>query len=323
MEEDYAEHFAVAVSTSGNTDANDFTDVEEWTLSAKAMRTGGTRSLENGTWYEYSVDLSAFHGRGYVAIHHFDCYDQWLLCVDDITLVEGEITSSSTFIHGEICTVTATANEGYAFVNWTEEGEEVSAEATYSFEVTSDRNLVANFEEQAAVEEQTMTLTQGMNWWSTNLDITLDDLKDAIATALGSTGTATVKSHGYTINYVNGQWRPADMPFDIRNMFKIQVSTECEITLTGEPVDPAAYEITIVYGNNEIGFLPNESMSVSDAFSGLNPVVGDVVKSKTSSTTYYGNGWRGTLETLEPGQGYIYQSKAAGEKTFTFPTSNR
>ena len=323
VEEGYAEHFAVAVSTSGNTDANDFTDVEEWTFAAKAVRTGGSRSLENGTWYEYSVDLSAFHGRGYVAIHHFDCYDQWLLCVDDITLVEGEITSSSTFTHGETCTVTATANEGYAFVNWTEEGEEVSAEATYSFEVTSDRNLVANFEEQSAVEEQTMTLTQGMNWWSTNLDITLDDLKDAIAAALGSNGTATVKSHGYTINYANGQWRPADMPFDIRNMFKIQVSADCEITLTGVPVEPSAYEITIVYGNNEIGFLPNESMSVGEAFSGLNPVAGDMVKSKTGSTTYSGTRWRGALETLEPGQGYIYQSKAAGEKKFTYGTSTK
>ncbi len=323
VEEGYAEHFAVAVSTSGNTDANDFTDVEEWTFAAKAVRTGGTRSLENGTWYEYSVDLSAFHGRGYVAIHHFDCYDQWMLCVDDITLVEGEITSSSTFTHGETCTVTATANEGYAFVNWTEEGEEVSAEATYSFEVTSDRNLVANFEEQAAVEEQTVTLTQGMNWWSTNLDITLDDLKDAIAAALGSNGTATVKSHGYTINYANGQWRPSDMPFDIRNMFKIQVSADCEITLTGAPVDPSAYEITIVYGNNEIGFLCGESMSVGEAFSGLNPVAGDMVKSKTGSTTYSGTRWRGSLETLEPGQGYIYQSKAAGEKTFTYGTSTK
>ena len=188
-------------------------------------------------------------------------------------------------------------------------------------DVLSVKNHIRLGIESDVEEEQTITFVQGLNWWSTNLDITLDQLKDAIATALGNTGTATIKSHGYTINYAKGQWRPADMPFDIRNMFKIQVSTNCEITLTGVPVDPAAYEITIVYGNNEIGYLCGESMSVSDAFSGLNPVVGDVVKSKTSSTTYYSNGWRGSLGTLEPGQGYIYQSKAAGEKTFTFPAN--
>ena len=318
VEDDYAEHFAVAVSTEGNTDAADFTTVQEWTFAAKAMRTGGTRSLDNGTWYEYTADLSAFSGRGYVAIHHFDCYDQWLLCVDDITLVPYTGTCSGTFNHGESCTVTATANEGYAFVNWTENGEEVSTESAYSFVVTADRNLVANFEEHAAVEEQTVTLTQGVNWWSTNLDITLDQLKDAIAAALGTTGTATIKSQGGAINYLNGRWRPASIPFDIREMYKIEVSADCEITLTGTLVNPADYEITISYGVNWIGFLPNESMPVNDAFSGLNPVEGDVVKSKNGSVTYNGSVWRGSL-TLEPGHGYIYESKASSNKTFTFP----
>jgi hypothetical protein len=48
-------------------------------------------------------------------------------------------------------TVTATANSGYAFVNWTENGSEVTGTdgnpvgATYSFTVTDDRDLVANF----------------------------------------------------------------------------------------------------------------------------------------------------------------------------------
>ena len=321
VEDGYAEHFAVAVSMEGNTDAADFTTVQEWTFAAKAVRTGGTRSLDNGTWYEYTADLSAFSGKGYVAIHHFDCYDQWLLCVDDITLVEGDLTSSATFNHGETCTVTATANEGYAFVNWTEDGEEVSTESAYSFVVTADRNLVANFEEHGAVEAQTITLTQGVNWWSTNLDITLDQLKDAIAAALGTTGTATIKSQGNAINYINGRWRPANMPFDIREMYRIEVSSDCEITLTGTLVNPADYEITISYGVNWIGFLPNESMTLDAAFSGLNPVAGDVVKSKDGSSSYTGTIWRGSLNTLEPGHGYIYESKASGNKTFTYGSS--
>ena len=48
-----------------------------------------------------------------------------------------------------ICTVKATANEGYNFVNWTENGEEVSTEAEYSFSTWHDRTLVANFESTA------------------------------------------------------------------------------------------------------------------------------------------------------------------------------
>ena len=43
-------------------------------------------------------------------------------------------------------TLTATSNEGYKFVNWTEDGEVVSTDAEYTFTIIGDRNLVANFE---------------------------------------------------------------------------------------------------------------------------------------------------------------------------------
>lgn len=42
-------------------------------------------------------------------------------------------------------TLEAIPNEGYAFVNWTKNGEVVSEESEYSFVVTSDRNFIANF----------------------------------------------------------------------------------------------------------------------------------------------------------------------------------
>ena len=40
----------------------------------------------------------------------------------------------------------ATANSGYKFTNWTENGTQVSTNAGYTFEVTSNRTIVANFE---------------------------------------------------------------------------------------------------------------------------------------------------------------------------------
>lgn len=44
------------------------------------------------------------------------------------------------------CTVTAEANTGYTFTNWTESGTEVSTNATYTFTIGgNDRTLVANF----------------------------------------------------------------------------------------------------------------------------------------------------------------------------------
>lgn len=81
------EHFGVAVSESGNSDAASFKTIEEWTISH-----------ENGyDWINYSVDLSVYAGKEiYVAIRHFftqaewnasyNGYDFYALHVDDAKL---------------------------------------------------------------------------------------------------------------------------------------------------------------------------------------------------------------------------------------------
>ena len=60
----------------------------------------------------------------------------------------GTVTGGGTYQQGQSCTVTATANNGYTFTNWTENGNVVSTQASYTFNVTSNRNLVANFQAQ-------------------------------------------------------------------------------------------------------------------------------------------------------------------------------
>ncbi len=59
----------------------------------------------------------------------------------------GSVTGGNTYEEGSEATITATANKGYAFVNWTENGNEVSTDSTYKFKVTGNRKLVANFDE--------------------------------------------------------------------------------------------------------------------------------------------------------------------------------
>ncbi len=89
-----AEHFGLAVSTT-NTNPSSFTMVQEWTMSAKSVAAPAGRPIkgqrsgrEQGNWYEYTVDLSAYSGNGYVAIRHFNCSDMFYLDVDDITIGE-------------------------------------------------------------------------------------------------------------------------------------------------------------------------------------------------------------------------------------------
>lgn len=59
--------------------------------------------------------------------------------------VGGTTTGSGTYASAANVTVTATANTGYNFVNWTENGSAVSTSATYTFSISANRNLVANF----------------------------------------------------------------------------------------------------------------------------------------------------------------------------------
>ena len=58
----------------------------------------------------------------------------------------GTTTGGGSFAIGTSVTVTATPNAGYQFVNFTENGVEVSTASSYTFTVTSGRTLVANFQ---------------------------------------------------------------------------------------------------------------------------------------------------------------------------------
>ncbi len=62
-----------------------------------------------------------------------------------LPLAGGTTTGDGIFNDGDSVTVTATANGGYTFTNWTEDGLAVSATASYTFNAASDRVLVANF----------------------------------------------------------------------------------------------------------------------------------------------------------------------------------
>ena len=68
----------------------------------------------------------------------------------------GTVTGAGTYDYGTSVTLTATANTGYEFVNWTEDGVEVSADAELTLTVKKNVTLTANF---AALEPETYTRT--------------------------------------------------------------------------------------------------------------------------------------------------------------------
>jgi len=68
----------------------------------------------------------------------------------------GTVTGGGTYQEGESVIVTATPIDGYRFVNWTENNEEVSPDASYTFTVEADRTLTAVFEK---ISDYTVTVS--------------------------------------------------------------------------------------------------------------------------------------------------------------------
>ena len=138
---------ASANPSSGGTvsGAGSYTHGSSCTLTATA-NTGYTFSnwTKNGTvvstssTYNFTVTGSG----SYVAHFTLNSYD---INISAQPAQAGAVSGGGTYLHGSTCELSATPNEGYLFVNWTENGAQVSNNANYSFTVTGNRNLVANF----------------------------------------------------------------------------------------------------------------------------------------------------------------------------------
>ena len=219
-----ADHFGVFVSRTG-TNPSDFVSVQEWTLTAKSGNRAGnpsaTRNGENlrlGSWYYLTVDLSNYAGLAYIAFRHYNCYDQYVMCLDDITITNTEVFGfeSFSYLEGENCSLTAVPNEGWAFYRWEENGEEVSTDAEYSFTVTSDRSLVARFKNPNTIEFADPNVEAiCVNHWDTDGDGFLSYDEAAAVTDLGNAFQGNTEITSFAeLQYFTGLTTIAAYAFD-------------------------------------------------------------------------------------------------------------
>jgi uncharacterized repeat protein (TIGR02543 family) len=181
---------------------------------------------------------------------------------------------------------------------------------------------------EAQSNGQVLALESGWNWCSANVNFTLNDLKAALVDALPGATSIQIKTKDYYTKYNGRNWRGSAgfNSLDLTQMFKIELASgmSCELTLAGDPIDPSTIVINISNGSNWISYPLNVTMQIADAFAGF-AVKNDQVKSKDGYTTKIGTGnaWRGTISTLDPGQGYIYKSVDTATKPFTFTAPSK
>jgi hypothetical protein len=191
----------------------------------------------------------------------------------------------------------------------------------------SDPEAWSNMVTFTTLEQTTLTqaiaLNSGTTWVSFYVDITLNDLKVALVEAVPGTVIKIIGQGGTTSYNPNNHRWTGSLSWDVSKKYKITVTSACEITLEGMPIDPVEHPVTIMNGNNYLGFPVNQNMTLTEAFAGF-AVNGDKIISQTGSATYNRGRWQGsTLTELQPGKGYIYNSSALESRTLVFPGSSK
>ena len=117
-------------------------------------------SLGDNVFYNTPSNMSVFVPCG--ALEAYQMANGWStlslreMCAGEITATAnpiegGTVIGAGYYEGGTACTLTATPNEGYLFLNWSKDGQVVSSDSIYSFIVAGDADFVANFAEEGDV----------------------------------------------------------------------------------------------------------------------------------------------------------------------------
>jgi hypothetical protein len=164
----------------------------------------------------------------------------------------GTVTGGGQYQEGSSVTVTATPNEGYQFVGWQENGQQVSTNANYSFTVSGDVVLLAVFSE----------VVVGFDWKQT-----------------------TLPSDGawYSIAYGNEKF------VSVRsNSNEVAHSTD-GITWTAATLPASKYWRAIIYGYDKFVAVPNAYSYGAYSTDGVNWKSTYLSKSANWCSIAYGN----------------------------------
>ena len=166
--------------------------------------------------------------------------------------------------------------------------------------------------------EQNIRMNGGWNWVSFNVKPADTRVKTFLADYKGS--IEIIKSF-------LGSYRPALGMGDLKDiasntMYRVNTAAAGIYTFVGRPARPEEEVHNILHGGwTWLGYPASFTNSVTAALADIRPEEGDVVKSQTLFSIYSSGAWTGNLNAMEPGQGYLYLSNAAKDKTFTFPST--
>lgn len=129
----------------------------------------------------------------------------YTVVVSSLPILGGVTSGGGSFNYGTSVTVTAVPNTGFTFTNWTEGSTVVSTNANYQFNITSNRNLVANY---AAIQYTVAVSSSPFLGGITSGGGTFNSGASVTVTAIANTGfTFTNWTEGSTVVSTNANYQ--------------------------------------------------------------------------------------------------------------------
>ena len=179
---------------------------------------------------------------------------------------------------------------------------------------------------------QNFRLQEGWNWVSFNIQSeSLFDLNKLLSGMSWTDGDVLTELGGkLTLNYENGQWlaggSTANVVISPKKAYAIKVQKDCTFPIEGSVIKQKdARTINLKQGWNGIGYTPVVNLTVETALSDYYDYAepGDVIKSHTEFAYFTKSGntgrWRGSLQYMKPGEGYMMLRKGAADAKFSYP----
>ncbi|MEP4134243.1 MAG: LamG-like jellyroll fold domain-containing protein [Cyclobacteriaceae bacterium] len=167
--------------------------------------------------------------------------------------------------------------------------------------------------------EQAFDVVSGWQWLSFNLSSAEMSSTNTFMSNFPSVDGDQIKSNAFFDQYdeENGWLGTITSNGGIQSgeMYKFRLTNSDKLKVKGEPVDPASNPIALQAGWNWVSFLGQNMIPVNEALASVTGLqIGDVIKSQRQFATYGGPGvgWIGSLETMVPGDGYLYRAANAG-----------
>lgn len=152
----------------------------------------------------------------------------------------GTVTGGGAYAQGSTCTLHATPNGGFSFVNWTKNGTAVSTNPNYSFTVTGNASYVANFDPEP--EEYTITVNADpANGGTVSGGGTYTEGSTCVISAMPNTGFVF---GNWTLDGLEASTNPSYSFIVRRNATYVahfaQNANQATITATANPVEGGA-----------------------------------------------------------------------------------